>query len=134
MRAVCISKIIDSADISRHAMFRTIYVMHTFKAAQPALLYLSPACLLSVLTVALFRGEVRACWNYVDGEDEHDEVKKSENGEIGSDDEKNGPDAVKGEPGNEGNALGESESAVTAGSEEARTTSRRRNPHTADAP
>jgi minor histocompatibility antigen H13 len=34
----------------------TIGVMHTFKAAQPALLYLSPACILSVLLTALFQG------------------------------------------------------------------------------
>lgn len=34
----------------------TMYVMHTFKAAQPALLYLSPACILSSLSVALIKG------------------------------------------------------------------------------
>ncbi|KAJ1797042.1 hypothetical protein LPJ56_007054, partial [Coemansia sp. RSA 2599] len=36
----------------------TIAVMHVFKAAQPALLYLSPACILSVAATALVRGEV----------------------------------------------------------------------------
>lgn len=36
----------------------TVVVMHTFKAAQPALLYLSPACGLSPLLVALFKGEL----------------------------------------------------------------------------
>ena len=36
----------------------TIVVMHTFKAAQPALLYLSPACGLAPLVTALMRGEL----------------------------------------------------------------------------
>lgn len=36
----------------------TIVVMHTFKAAQPALLYLVPAVLLTPLTIALVRGEL----------------------------------------------------------------------------
>ncbi|KAJ1951187.1 hypothetical protein FBU59_000316, partial [Linderina macrospora] len=36
----------------------TITVMHTFKAAQPALLYLSPACTLSVIITGLIRGEL----------------------------------------------------------------------------
>jgi len=34
----------------------TLYVMHAFKAAQPALLYLVPACLLASLFVALVQG------------------------------------------------------------------------------
>jgi minor histocompatibility antigen H13 len=37
----------------------TVFVMYYFEAAQPALLYLSPACLGSSLLLALFRGEVR---------------------------------------------------------------------------
>lgn len=37
----------------------TVAVMHTFQAAQPALLYLSPACILSVLLTALIRGEFK---------------------------------------------------------------------------
>jgi minor histocompatibility antigen H13 len=36
----------------------TIVVMHTFKAAQPALLYLVPAVLLTPLTIAIVRGEL----------------------------------------------------------------------------
>lgn len=39
-------------------LLATMAVMHTFKAAQPALLYLSPACILSSLAVALCRGEL----------------------------------------------------------------------------
>ena len=37
----------------------TIIVMHVFKAAQPALLYLSPACSLSALAVALAKGQLK---------------------------------------------------------------------------
>lgn len=36
----------------------TVLVMHTFKAAQPALLYLVPACLGTPITLALLRGEI----------------------------------------------------------------------------
>ncbi|KAI8323694.1 peptidase A22B, signal peptide peptidase, partial [Martensiomyces pterosporus] len=42
----------------------TITVMHTFKAAQPALLYLSPACILSVVITALARGELSDVFGY----------------------------------------------------------------------
>jgi minor histocompatibility antigen H13 len=40
-------------------LLTTMVVMHVFKAAQPALLYLSPACILSVLLTAIFRGELK---------------------------------------------------------------------------
>lgn len=36
-----------------------MYVMHTFKAAQPALLYLSPACIISSCLTALVRGQLK---------------------------------------------------------------------------
>ncbi|KAI9189329.1 hypothetical protein H9P43_000760 [Blastocladiella emersonii ATCC 22665] len=42
----------------------TVFVMHTFQAAQPALLYLSPACILSTLLTALVRGELGAVFGY----------------------------------------------------------------------
>jgi len=45
----------------------TILVMHTFRAAQPALLYLSPACVVSVALRAALRGESAQLWGYVDG-------------------------------------------------------------------
>ncbi|GAA5908683.1 hypothetical protein JCM8208_002187 [Rhodotorula glutinis] len=54
----------------------TILAMHTFRAAQPALLYLSPACIASVAACALVRGEGAKLWAYVDGED--DEKKEGE--------------------------------------------------------
>ncbi|KAG0213945.1 hypothetical protein BGX28_003123 [Mortierella sp. GBA30] len=46
----------------------TMYVMHTFKAAQPALLYLSPACILSVLFTGLVRGEIKEVFAYTSEE------------------------------------------------------------------
>ncbi|KAJ2721232.1 hypothetical protein GGI07_004107 [Coemansia sp. Benny D115] len=42
----------------------TISVMHVFKAAQPALLYLSPACILSVILTGLARGELGQVFAY----------------------------------------------------------------------
>jgi len=42
----------------------TVVVMHNFQAAQPALLYLSPACILSVLITAAARGELGAVFSY----------------------------------------------------------------------
>ncbi|KAF9581148.1 hypothetical protein BGW38_001943 [Lunasporangiospora selenospora] len=56
----------------------TIYVMHTFKAAQPALLYLSPACILSVLFVGLIRGEIKEVFAYT-SEDPENKDKKDKN-------------------------------------------------------
>ncbi|WFD17991.1 hypothetical protein MCAP1_000202 [Malassezia caprae] len=46
-------------------LITTMFVMHVFQAGQPALLYLSPSCSLSVLLVALARGELHALWNWV---------------------------------------------------------------------
>ncbi|KAJ3374144.1 hypothetical protein GGF31_008360 [Allomyces arbusculus] len=42
----------------------TVVVMHTFRAAQPALLYLSPACILAAFGTAVIRGEVGALFAY----------------------------------------------------------------------
>ncbi|KAJ0173922.1 hypothetical protein K1T71_010068 [Dendrolimus kikuchii] len=44
----------------------TILVMHLFKHAQPALLYLVPACLATPLSLALLRGDISALFNYED--------------------------------------------------------------------
>jgi len=46
----------------------TIFIMHTFKAAQPALLYLVPACLGASSLMAYIRGEFRTLWNYSEEE------------------------------------------------------------------
>ena len=56
----------------------TILVMHTFRAAQPALLYLSPACVGSVTLLALFRGESKELWGWEDGEEERKERERKE--------------------------------------------------------
>mmetsp|Transcript_90139 Transcript_90139/g.257751 ORF Transcript_90139/g.257751 Transcript_90139/m.257751 type:complete len:157 (-) Transcript_90139:137-607(-) len=42
----------------------TVFIMEYFKAAQPALLYLVPACLGSALLVGLFRGQLGALFAY----------------------------------------------------------------------
>ncbi|XP_042160092.1 minor histocompatibility antigen H13-like isoform X2 [Oncorhynchus tshawytscha] len=42
----------------------TIWVMHTFKHAQPALLYLVPACIGFPLVVALLKGELTEMFRY----------------------------------------------------------------------
>eukprot|EP01147_Barroeca_monosierra_P003172 gene3172-5915_t len=44
----------------------TILVMHTFQAAQPALLYLVPVCLIAPLSVALIAGEMSKLFAYSD--------------------------------------------------------------------
>ncbi|KAJ1916882.1 hypothetical protein H4219_003537 [Mycoemilia scoparia] len=58
----------------------TMGVMHVFKAAQPALLYLSPACILSVLITAFLRGELSAVMSFTDVDEsakDKDDDKKS---------------------------------------------------------
>ena len=45
-------------------LITTMTVMHTFKAAQPALLYLSPACILAPLIVAVVRCQVSQLFAY----------------------------------------------------------------------
>jgi minor histocompatibility antigen H13 len=42
----------------------TLAIMNFFKAAQPALLYLVPGCLLTSLLTALFRGDFSNLWNF----------------------------------------------------------------------
>ncbi|CAE6480245.1 unnamed protein product [Rhizoctonia solani] len=52
--------------------------MHVFRAAQPALLYLSPTCCLSFIFTALKRGEWSYVWNWEDGAEEEKERKEWE--------------------------------------------------------
>merc|ERR1712176_620114 len=58
----------------------TIVVMHVFKHAQPALLYLVPACLGAPLLVALVTGEIEMLFEYNEEEekDEEDEEEEEE--------------------------------------------------------
>lgn len=54
----------------------TVAVMFFFDAAQPALLYLVPACLLSSSLTALWRGELSDLTAYTEGEAKEDAEKK----------------------------------------------------------
>lgn len=61
----------------------TMGVMHFTKAAQPALLYLSPACISAVGLCAAKRGEVKEMWSWKDEqEQEEDEKKESKSTEV----------------------------------------------------
>ena len=53
----------------------TLYIMMAFKAAQPALLYLVPACLGSSFLCAAVRGEIKQLFDY---SEESDEVETTE--------------------------------------------------------
>ncbi|KAI8875803.1 hypothetical protein K501DRAFT_201846 [Backusella circina FSU 941] len=54
----------------------TMGVMHFFNAAQPALLYLSPACILSALITAAVRGEIKDLFEYTTEETEEEKKEK----------------------------------------------------------
>lgn len=56
----------------------TMFVMHYFQAAQPALLYLSPACILSVIICAAVRGESQELWSFDDGADDGEKRTKGD--------------------------------------------------------
>jgi minor histocompatibility antigen H13 len=49
-----------------------------FKAAQPALLYLVPACLGAALLTALREGDLRALLAYQEDDADDDEAKKAQ--------------------------------------------------------
>ncbi|BES90879.1 signal peptide peptidase [Nesidiocoris tenuis] len=53
----------------------TIFVMHMFKHAQPALLYLVPSCLGTPLLLALIRGDIGAMFKYEDHPSEEEKKK-----------------------------------------------------------
>lgn len=55
------------------ALFCTIFVMHVFKHAQPALLYIVPLCLVTPLTVALIQGDLKSMFMYRDHEEENNQ-------------------------------------------------------------
>lgn len=54
----------------------TIFVMHTFKHAQPALLYLVPACVGFPVIVALFKGELTEMFRYEEASPEEEGTKE----------------------------------------------------------
>jgi minor histocompatibility antigen H13 len=51
----------------------TILAMNIFEAAQPALIYLVPFCLLTVLALAAARGEFEDVWGYSEEDEEVDD-------------------------------------------------------------
>ncbi|XP_013137485.1 PREDICTED: minor histocompatibility antigen H13 [Papilio polytes] len=62
-------------------LLATILVMHVWRHAQPALLYLVPACLATPLTLALLKGDINALFNYEDQaavSEAEDKAKKTE--------------------------------------------------------
>ena len=63
----------------------TLYVMIVFQAAQPALLYLVPACLGSSLGCALVRGELKELLAYSEEEPEEGEKSKEEENKADTD-------------------------------------------------
>ncbi|XP_041802419.1 minor histocompatibility antigen H13 isoform X2 [Chelmon rostratus] len=54
----------------------TIFVMHTFKHAQPALLYLVPACVGFPVIVALLKGELTEMFRYEESSPEEEGAKE----------------------------------------------------------
>jgi len=58
----------------------TVLVMYAFQAAQPALLYLVPACLGSSLLMAVVRGDFKTLWAYT--ENEEDTAAAAEDGKA----------------------------------------------------
>lgn len=64
-------------------LMATIFVMHVFKHAQPALLYLVPACMGTPLLVALVRGELKTLFAYEDHPEEAIEKKEVKEGAGG---------------------------------------------------
>ncbi|RZF32948.1 hypothetical protein LSTR_LSTR000818 [Laodelphax striatellus] len=62
----------------------TMFVMHVFKHAQPALLYLVPACLGTPMIVAILKGDLTAMFQYEDHPSEEQSVKEPSNSEVTS--------------------------------------------------
>lgn len=56
----------------------TIGVMHVFKHAQPALLYLVPACAGAPMLIALLKGDIKTLFAYQDNPDEKKEKAKKD--------------------------------------------------------
>jgi len=85
----------------------TLFIMHAFKHAQPALLYLVPGVLGAVWLTAVVRGEVKEMWEYseaVDGStvEEHGEgERRKEQGEAEGTDGQGGKESKDGRKGEE---------------------------------
>ena len=55
----------------------TVFVMHVFKAAQPALLYIVPALILCTMLGAKMAGKFSDLWNYTEEVEEEEEKKEA---------------------------------------------------------
>lgn len=76
------------------ALFCTIFVMHVFKHAQPALLYIVPMCLAAPLAVALIKGDLKSMFAYRDHiEKEESKTDEKNEKEVKEDKEENGGSA-----------------------------------------
>ena len=73
----CVFHIISSAP-SRYEIKDSLILLTVFEAAQPALLYLVPACLGSSLLCATVRGELKALFEYSEEEEEEEEEGEQE--------------------------------------------------------
>lgn len=81
-------------------MVTTLVVMHVFKHAQPALLYLVPGVLSAVWGTAAAKGELSTMWNYTEEgeiEEEEDEKKKVTEKDEKKDEKEKEEVKVKGE-------------------------------------
>jgi len=58
-------------------LFTTIFVMHVYRHAQPALLYLVPACIGAPLGLAVLKGDLKAMFQYEDHPAEDKETDDS---------------------------------------------------------
>lgn len=59
------------------AIVATVVIMIIFNHGQPALLYLVPGCLLSVVELGMWRGEMKEVWKH--SEEEYMTGEKKEN-------------------------------------------------------
>ncbi|KAL8590471.1 Minor histocompatibility antigen H13 [Nucella lapillus] len=59
-------------------LLTTIFIMHVFKHAQPALLYLVPACIGLPVFVALVKGDIKTMFSYEDHSEEKDKATEKE--------------------------------------------------------
>lgn len=68
-------------------LMATIFVMHVYKHAQPALLYLVPACVITPIFIAMIRGDLKTLFAYEDHPEEKTDEKESK--------EKSKPEQIK---------------------------------------
>jgi len=73
----------------------TMGVMHVFNHAQPALLYLSPACIISSLLCAVVRGELKALFEYNDESEEEKKAREEKEKKEKEEKEKNSVEKKK---------------------------------------